>query len=174
MKGSLSWQLHLVRTYLANVLTRCSSPPHGEISPPHAVFAMRRTRVSSWNVGKISAYQMKLSRRELFIIPCPQEQLRKSLCSYQLHLQSQIHGLACCSLVYSHEFVEFLVSRYCVCDFMLFFPYPVAPPQGGSWAIQRMCWVLRSLPIIDRLCLPLVITPSSSGTHWVSASTPSR
>ena len=28
MKGSLSWQLHLVRPYLANVSTRCSSLPH--------------------------------------------------------------------------------------------------------------------------------------------------
>ena len=27
MKGSLSWQLHLVRTYLATISTRCSSPP---------------------------------------------------------------------------------------------------------------------------------------------------
>ena len=29
MNGSLSWQLHLVRTYLADVLTRCSGPPQG-------------------------------------------------------------------------------------------------------------------------------------------------
>ena len=27
IKGSLFWQLHLVRTYLANILTRCSTPP---------------------------------------------------------------------------------------------------------------------------------------------------
>ena len=30
MKDSLSWQLHLVRTYFVNVSTRCSSPPKGE------------------------------------------------------------------------------------------------------------------------------------------------
>ena len=30
LKGSLSWQLHLVRTSLAKVSTRCSSPPRDE------------------------------------------------------------------------------------------------------------------------------------------------
>ena len=41
MKGSLSWQLDLVRTYFADVSTRCSSQ----------------------NVDKISSWQVELSRR---------------------------------------------------------------------------------------------------------------
>ena len=69
MIGSLSWQLHYVRTYLANVSTRCSSPPH---------LSQRITRASSRNVGKISSSCTKWSckERELFIISCPREQLR--------------------------------------------------------------------------------------------------
>ena len=62
MKGSLSWQLHLVRTYLANVSTRRSGPP-----PLHLPWD--GTRASSWNVGKISCYQVyqvKLSRKRTF------------------------------------------------------------------------------------------------------------
>ena len=58
MKVSLSWQLHLVRTYLADVSTRCSSPPQGEY-----YFALRRT---SWNIGKISSYCVQLSRKRNF------------------------------------------------------------------------------------------------------------
>ena len=51
-KWSLSWQLHLVRIYLANVSTRCPT--------------LRSTRASSRNVGKISSYQVKLSRKRTF------------------------------------------------------------------------------------------------------------
>ena len=47
MKGSLSRQLNLERTYLVNVSTRQSSHPQDE---------WRRTRASSRNIGELSSY----------------------------------------------------------------------------------------------------------------------
>ena len=53
MKGSLSWQLDLVKNLSS---TRCCS--------------LRRTRASSWNIGKISSYFLSSScqEREPFIV----------------------------------------------------------------------------------------------------------
>ena len=52
MKISLSRQPYLVKTYLADV--------------SDFRFALRRTRASSRNVGKISSYQVRLSRKRNF------------------------------------------------------------------------------------------------------------
>ena len=48
-----SWQLDLVKTCLANISTRCSSP---------ALWGnRRRTRASSWNIGKSSCQEENFS-----------------------------------------------------------------------------------------------------------------
>ena len=54
-------QLDSKETYLANVSTRCSSPPQARLS---FTLALRRTGASGQNIGKISFFAVKLSTRE--------------------------------------------------------------------------------------------------------------